>query len=169
MPKPLTADPRMFHLLHRVHQSLFRAGDKVLSEALGITTTQSAVLMFLKNADGASMGELAKAIGLKITSASGLVDRMEKKDLVVRRRSATDKRSIEIGLTANGRSVLAEAEPLVSSSNKQMLNKISEQGDVNAFVLACENIISAAEELYQSASPAPTSATPVSNKSRKTG
>ncbi len=169
MPEPSIADPRMFHLLHRVHQSLFRAGDKVLAEAFGITTTQSAVLMYLKHSDGAPMGELAKAIGLKITSASGLVDRMEKKGLVARRRSSSDKRSIKIGLTTKGRCVLAEAEPLVSASNKQMLKKIGEQGDVSAFVRACENIITAAEELYQSASPASTSTIPVSTKSQKTG
>ena len=69
MPEP--TEPRLFHLVHRLHQALFQAGDRMLVQELGITSSQSAVLMFLDKFKGASMGELASAVGLKITSVSG--------------------------------------------------------------------------------------------------
>ncbi len=146
-------NPRVFHLLHRVHQSLFRAGNKLLTDTLGISTTQSAVLMFLKQNDGAAMGDLADGVGLKITSASGLIDRMEKAALVVRRRSDIDRRSIQIELTDQGRAMLKKAEPLIQQANNSVLAQIGERYDVTAFAAACETIISEAERLY-SAPPA---------------
>lgn len=141
-------NPRLFHLLHRVHQSLFRVSDKILGQELGISTSQSAVLFYLKRRGGASMGDLAAAVGLKITSASGLIDRMEKKGLVSRRRSAADRRAVEVALTQSGRNMLLRAEPLVAASNAELAVKIGAVADVAAFASACESIISASEELY---------------------
>lgn len=140
--------PRMFHLLHRVHQALFRASDRILGQELGITTTQSAVLLYLKRRDSASMGELATAVGLKITSMSGLVDRMEKKGLVSRQRSIVDRRTMEIALTSEGRELLVLAEPLVAGSNEELVRKIATVADVGAFAAACDVIINASEDLY---------------------
>lgn len=141
-------NPRVFHLLHRVHQSLFRAGNKLLTDTLGISTTQSAVLMFLKQKNGVAMGDLADGVGLKITSASGLIDRMEKAGLVARRRSVTDRRSIQIELTDQGRAMLGQAEPLIQKANNSVLAQIGESHDLAAFAAACETIISEAERLY---------------------
>lgn len=138
--------PKLFHLVHRLHQSLFRAGDQMLTEKLGISTTQSAVLMYLKGKNGVAMGELADAVGLKITSMSGLVDRMEAKGLLVRRRSDTDRRSFSISLTDAGEQVQKQAEPLVRQSNAALLAAIGDSTDAAAFAEACENIIKAVEE-----------------------
>ncbi len=141
-------NPKMFHLLHRVHQSLFRASDRMLGEQFGISTTQSAVMLYLKRRDGVSMGELASAIGLKITSASGLVDRMENKGLLSRIRSKADRRAMEVTLTPEGRALLTQAEPIVAQSNRQLIEKIATVVDVEKFALACETIISASEDMY---------------------
>lgn len=139
------ANPRMFHLVHRLHQALFRSGDKMLGEALGISTTQSAVLMYLKSKDGASMGELAQAVGLKITSMSGLVDRMEAKGLLKRIRSETDRRSFSITLTSEGKDVLKTAEPRVSQFNTALIEALGDDISPSQFAEACENLIRAAE------------------------
>lgn len=142
------SDIRIFHLLHRVHQATFRASDKLLGDALGISTTQSAVLMFLKQRKGVSMGTLAAGIGLKITSLSGLIDRMEHKGLVARQRSAKDRRSVEIVLTPMGRCMLAKAEPLVRTANDAVLKEIGSTAEARAFASACESIIDLADDLY---------------------
>lgn len=148
-------DIRIFHLLHRVHQAMFRASDKVLGEALGISTTQSALLLFLKHRDGVSMGELAAGIGVKLTSLSGLIDRVEQKGYVARRRSTQDRRSFEVSLTPAGREMLTMAEPLVTSANDAILQKIGSKAEARAFAAACESIIEFAEEMYaDTASPA---------------
>lgn len=139
-------NPRMFHLVHRLHQAMFRSGDKMLGEVLGISTTQSAVLMYLKSKDGAAMGELADAVGLKITSMSGLVDRMEAKGLLRRIRSETDRRSFSITLTAEGKSILKTAEPLISHNNAALVDALGDTITAAQFAEACENLIRAADQ-----------------------
>ena len=141
-----TPEPRLFHLVHRLHQALFRAGDRMLVEELGITTSQSAVLMFLDGRTQASMSDLASAVGLKITSVSGLVDRMEKKGLVARRRSETDRRSFHIELTDSGRALTAKAKPLVRENNARLLATIGERADAEKFADVCETLIEAVEQ-----------------------
>lgn len=141
-----SAQPRLFHLLHKTHQALFRASDKMLNERLGISTSQSAVLLYLKHADKATMGDVAKAVGLTIASASGLVDRMEKKQLVGRRRSEADRRSIQLVLTEHGRKTLSEAEPLTKAANSHLLKKIGNAKEIEIFTKACTAIIEASEK-----------------------
>lgn len=146
-----SSTPRLFHLLHRTHQALFRASDKMLGEQLGISTSQSAVLLYLKHANKATMGDVAQAVGLTIASASGLVDRMEKKQLVARQRSETDRRSIQLVLTANGRRTLSQAEPLTKAANKALLNTIGSDEEAEHFAQACAAIIEASEKLFTGA------------------
>lgn len=143
-----SSNPKLFHLLHRTHQALFRASDKMLGDQLGISTSQSAVLLYLKHANKAAMGDVAQAVGLTIASASGLIDRMEKKKLVARQRSEFDRRSIQLALTDNGRHVLSEAEPLVKTANNALLEKIGNDADARAFSDACNAIIDAADGLF---------------------
>jgi len=140
--------PKLFHLVHRTHQALFRASGKILGEQLGISTSQSAVLLFLKRAEPATMSDVAQAIGLTVTSASGLVDRMERKQLVSRQRSKTDRRIIQLSLTQGGRKILSKAEPLIKSANAALLSKIGSTADVDVFTQACNAMIVAADEIY---------------------
>jgi len=143
-----TTNPKLFHLMHRTHQALFRASGKMLGEKLGISTSQSAVLLYLKRTDRATMSDVAQAVGLSITSASGLVDRMEKKQLVSRQRSKTDKRIIQLSLTPSGRQILSKAEPLIRNANAVLLEKIDSDTDVEAFLRVCNAMIVAADTIY---------------------
>lgn len=117
----------------------------MLGDAFGISTTQSAVLMYLKSRNGAAMGELADAVGLKITSMSGLVDRMEAKGLLRRYRSETDRRSFSIKLTPQGKSVIETAEPMVARNNAALIEALGDEISASQFAEACENLIRAAE------------------------
>lgn len=150
------SNPKLFHLLHRTHQALFRASGKMLGEELGISTSQSAVLLYLKRADNATMGDLAQAVGLTITSASGLIDRMEQKQLVLRQRSKSDRRIIRLSLTRTGRQILSKAEPLIKAANAVMLEKIGSDANVEIFTRACAAMIDAADELYSRPKPGAT-------------
>jgi DNA-binding MarR family transcriptional regulator len=51
------------------------------------------------------MNDLAKLLGLDKSSVTGLVDRAERRGLVRRSVSARDRRSYEVALTPNGRSL----------------------------------------------------------------
>ena len=56
-----------------------------------------------------TMNELAKLLVLDKSSTSGLVERAERRGLVNRSPSPTDGRAVLVSLTADGRSLLADA------------------------------------------------------------
>jgi MarR family transcriptional regulator, lower aerobic nicotinate degradation pathway regulator len=56
-----------------------------------------------------TMNELAKLLGLDKSSVTGLVDRAERRGLVVRRPSTADRRAVQVHLTDDGRSLVSQA------------------------------------------------------------
>jgi MarR family transcriptional regulator, lower aerobic nicotinate degradation pathway regulator len=56
-----------------------------------------------------TMNELARLLGLDKSSVTGLVDRAERRGLVTRVPSATDRRAVLVSLTDDGRSFVSEA------------------------------------------------------------
>jgi MarR family transcriptional regulator, lower aerobic nicotinate degradation pathway regulator len=56
-----------------------------------------------------TMNELARLLGLDKSSVTGLVDRAERRGLVTRVPSATDRRAVLVGLTGDGRSLVSQA------------------------------------------------------------
>ncbi len=87
-----------------------------------ITAAQSGVLFFLArpDGDGARTGDLARAVGLRLPGASGLLDRMEAAQLVERRPDAEDGRASRVHLTARGRAAQTEALEAVSQINARL-------------------------------------------------
>ena len=56
-----------------------------------------------------TMHELARFLGLDKSSVTGLVDRAERRGLVTRLPSATDRRAVQVSLTAAGRALVSQA------------------------------------------------------------
>jgi len=63
------------------------------------------VLMSLWQEDGLKVIELSKKAGLEPSTMTGLLDRMERDDLVARTTDLTDRRVLRIHLTKTGRHV----------------------------------------------------------------
>src|SRR6516162_3299625 len=53
-----------------------------------------------------TMNELARFLRLDKSSVTGLVDRAERRGLVTRLPSATDRRAVQVSLTADGRTLV---------------------------------------------------------------
>lgn len=64
-----------------------------------ITPPQFEVLMTLWNEDGIVLSELGRRLSRDGPTITGIIDRMEKKRLVVRKRSLRDRRVIQVYLT----------------------------------------------------------------------
>jgi DNA-binding MarR family transcriptional regulator len=62
----------------------------------GITLPQQNVMQVLIRSDGLSLKELSKHVGLAHATVSGIVDRLEKRGMVVRRQNAEDRRFTKI-------------------------------------------------------------------------
>ena len=56
------------------------------------------------------MAELADFLGLEKSTMSGLIDRAEQRGLVVRERSASDRRAVDVFMTKAGRELAARVE-----------------------------------------------------------
>lgn len=118
--------PQIFRLMHQAHRALFRAADRTLSMRFDITAAQHGVLLYLAERDGASMGEIAGAIGLKSAATSGLIDRMQKKRLVDRQPSAFDGRSYIVHLLPHGEEIVAASKALIVEANIKLLDGFSD-------------------------------------------
>jgi DNA-binding MarR family transcriptional regulator len=65
------------------------------------------VLMLLDDDGPLPMRGLAEALDVSQASATGIVDRMEQRGLVVRERDAQDRRVVRVGITEQGRALIA--------------------------------------------------------------
>jgi DNA-binding MarR family transcriptional regulator len=90
----------------------------------GLTDVQFNLMMLLKyqteQNEGLSQVELSGMMLVNRANITTLIDRMEKADLVVRTRVASDRRTNIVRLTARGQQLLAKIEPLYT----QEVNRI---------------------------------------------
>jgi DNA-binding MarR family transcriptional regulator len=75
-------------------------------EPLGLEPQQAALLRYIASADGLSQQALADILGLARSRMVVLIDELEQRDLVERRRSPTDRRAYALHLTGEGQKLL---------------------------------------------------------------
>jgi DNA-binding MarR family transcriptional regulator len=71
----------------------------------GVSLIQTRLLGILRDREP-TINELSVLLGLDKSSVSGLVDRAERRGLVARRPSHTDRRSVRVSLSADGRGMV---------------------------------------------------------------
>lgn len=76
-----------------------------------LTHSQFAVLEALNHLGPLSQGELSNKVLKSNANLTTVVDSLEKKDLVVRQRSAEDRRCVTVDLTATGTQLIQEIFP----------------------------------------------------------
>jgi len=70
------------------------------------------VLAALREKDGRRMGDLSTTTSIEVSTLTRLVDNMEKKGLVARRRDANDTRAVLLHVTAAGRRLTRRILPI---------------------------------------------------------
>ena len=88
-----------------------------------LSITQTRLLGVLRDRTP-TMNELARLLGLDKSSITGLVDRAERRGLVVRIPSAEDRRAVLVGLTDQGRSLVTEAATRFGADLTAMLDPL---------------------------------------------
>lgn len=84
---------------------------KSLNKKYGITGPQLVILRELSDHREISVGELAKTVSLGQATVTGVLNRLEKRGFITRRRSETDKRRVLIRATETCKKLLDEAPP----------------------------------------------------------
>lgn len=75
----------------------------------GVTAAQLWALWELAARPGLRVSELSQALSLHQSTTSNLLDKLEKKGLVARRRGGPDQRVVQIDLTREGAEIVARA------------------------------------------------------------
>lgn len=103
---------------HRIEEVLIalrrviRATDlhsKYLAKTTGLTAPQIMVLQSIRNMGQVTIGEIANEVSLSQATVTTILDRLEKRQLVYRERSLTDKRKVHAYLTEEAERVLQDA------------------------------------------------------------
>jgi DNA-binding MarR family transcriptional regulator len=112
---------------------------RAVAEQYGLTGSQLLVLKLLEPRGQVSLSALSEEIRAKNSTVTGIVDRMERDGLVVRRRSGDDRRVVNIELTAKGkrlandvkadpkqlfRALLAELSPKDAAELERIMTKL---------------------------------------------
>ena len=84
-----------------------------LASRYGLTVPQLAVLKELSAAGGRSVGEVTRAVHLSQATVTGILDRLQRRGLIERRRGEADKRKVHVWLTPDGRQALDRSPPLL--------------------------------------------------------
>jgi DNA-binding MarR family transcriptional regulator len=76
-----------------------------LLDRLGLTYPQYLAMVALWEADGVTVGELGRRLGLESSTLTPLLKRLQAMDLVTRHRDPDDERQVRIRLTPKGRAL----------------------------------------------------------------
>ncbi len=79
---------------------------RYLAKTFGLTGPQLVLLREIADHDGITIGHLANQVSLSQATVTSIIDRLESKNLAVRRRSENDRRKVTLTITENGRAVL---------------------------------------------------------------
>jgi DNA-binding MarR family transcriptional regulator len=118
----------------------------------GLTGPQLTVLKELSAHSGVSVGELTRAIHLSQATVTGILDRLEKRELVRRERSAQDKRCVQVWLTEGGQQMLTDAPPLLQEEFAEEFSKL-EDWEQSQILSALQRVVSMMEARHIHATP----------------
>ncbi len=96
-----------------------------------ITFTQFRALILLSEGEGQTLSQLSRGLSRTRCAITGLVDRLEEKGLVKRKRSRKDRRLVYVSLTDRGRELAAELRdrvvPEISRLEERVMGALTEK------------------------------------------
>ncbi|MFZ0214338.1 MAG: MarR family transcriptional regulator [Candidatus Dormiibacterota bacterium] len=120
-----------------------------------LTLTQLRVLGKLREGP-LPVNQIGRALGVSAASMTRILDRLEERRLVSRRRVHEDRRRVEIHLEPKGRQFMTQLRPFQGTPIERALQAMSEEERL-AFVSALRKLVDLARELTedeQAATPA---------------
>ncbi len=101
--------------IRRIIQSI-DIHSKHLVKQFGLTGPQLIILREISQSDEITASDIARAISLSQATVTGVLDRLEKRGYIVRKRSDRDRRRTLVETTHAGNHLLADAPPLMQES-----------------------------------------------------
>ena len=95
--------------------------------AYDITPSQYGVLACLWGKSHATPKQIAEVLSLETSTISGVLDRMQKKDLIDRVINKEDRREVQVLITEKGKALEEPISRIIDEVNEQVLRSFSEE------------------------------------------
>jgi DNA-binding MarR family transcriptional regulator len=118
------------YLVRRALLACFQSFRRLVSDSF--TTAQYAVLRIVGDNAGLNQTELATALGIETPRMVLLLDELERRALLVRVASTTDRRSRSLYLTDEGQRVLRRLRRRAAAHERDMLSRLGIDDDPEA-------------------------------------
>lgn len=99
--------------------------DKWNSAFMDYSKNEIMVLIFLHRCKTANMTEISKYINAPLNTTTGVINRLEKKNMVERIRSKEDRRIVEIILTSKGSEFIDKEKDIILGFTKKVYEKLT--------------------------------------------
>ena len=107
---------------------------------LDLTMVQLRALFLVRAAQPLTVGELARRLDMRLASASALIDRLARADLVERSVDPEDRRRVRLTLGPAGQRLIAELDERAAVRFRTLLSRMSREG-LDALDLALTELL----------------------------
>ncbi len=135
--------------LHQIHLALFAEE----CGALGVTPVQYSIMTVIERQPRLDQASLCEEIGIDRATMADVLDRLEQRRLVARRRSGTDRRMKLVSMTAIGRRLLARIDPHARRAHERTVEALPADERV-VFIESLRRLVEGAPNV--NAAPPPT-------------
>jgi len=123
-----------------------------LNDHYNITAPQMICMYALVKSGPITQSKLAKQVSMGISTINGIIDRLEKKGLVIRQRDTQDRRKVFITVTDAGKEITKAAPALLQDRFAEALRNLPELEQA-AIALSLERVVELMEAEHLEASP----------------
>ena len=123
-----------------------------LNNDFKITAPQMICLYSLDKGGQMTQSELSDQVSMGISTINGVIDRLEKKELVVRQRDTKDRRRVFVTVTETGKELTKSAPSLLQERFSNALRNLPELEQA-AIALSLERVVELMEAEHLDASP----------------
>jgi DNA-binding MarR family transcriptional regulator len=119
---------RLIEIMSKFNQALkSRIVGEYSQQGINATPTQTAILYLLEQTDERKISDFASLLEIKNSAMTGVIDRMEKAGLIIRKFDPADRRMILISITPKGREISSKATSIILKMNTKIESGLKEQ------------------------------------------
>jgi DNA-binding MarR family transcriptional regulator len=122
MPKPL----RFLSPIHKASREVGVYFERRM-EGSGLAPQEGHILSYLRSYAPCPIAEVIAVFGLRGSTATSVLDRLEERGLLARRPNPDDRRSFLLDLTAEGRRTAEKVQTFVDALEKAVAKKVTKE------------------------------------------
>jgi len=142
---------RILIALRRVIRAVDIYSRKLHTE-LGITTPQLLCLHTVAKSESMTLTNLAQRVNLSVSTVNGIIDRLEARQYLTRKRSVDDRRKVYLEISLAGKEIVTRAPSLLQDKLAAALSRLTQAEQV-ATTEALERVVELMEVETIDASP----------------